>query len=112
MKKIGLLVGTYIVASLIGSSIGMILWINPHSVRNFIGVLVIPVVFQLLALLDLLGTNLVLGIIGCCLVILTVIGSVIAFWRTERKWILLILSIPFFICSLYTVRVFDILASR
>ena len=110
MKKIGLLIGTYIVASLIGSAAGMFLWLDPSSMENhFISLLQLGLCHFLFFAVGMMSLG-IFGILGCCLYGLIFIGGVIVYWKTEIKWILLMLSLLIFLSSMYSIKFLDIMS--
>ena len=93
-------------ASLTGSAVGMFQWLDIHSVEDPLLLVVMNSLLYFLPLVLVFGTVAVCGLIFHGIV---QIGCVIAYWKTERKWILLILSIPVFICSMFAVNAWDIM---
>ena len=101
MKKAGILLGVYLIASFSGALTGAILWADPFRMDDILGFMMMCPLFQLVSLLTGFNTNnLILGIPLLAVCGSTAVISIIRFYRSTRKWPLITFAIPVFVASL------------
>lgn len=101
MKKTGILLGLYLIASLSGALTGALVWADPFRTDDILGFMMMAPLFQFVSLLTGFNTkNVALG----ALLLLTcggaVIASVIGYYRSRKRWPLATFAIPVFMASL------------
>jgi len=101
MKKTGILLGLYLIASFSGALMGALAWADPFRMDDILGFMMMAPLFQFVSLLTgfnsknvALGASLLLTCGGI------VIVSMVGYYRTGRKWSLVAFAVPVFVASL------------
>ena len=101
MKKTGILLGLYLVASFSGALTGALAWAVPFRMDDIIGFMMMAPLFQFVSLLTGFNTkNVALGaflLVTCGGI---VIVSIIGYYRSGRRWSLATFALPVFVASL------------
>ena len=106
MKKAGILIGAYLVASLLGALTGALLWADPFRAHTILGFMVIAPLFQFVSLITSFNTyspavvNVMPGILLLVVCGGAMIGAAIMYCRSNRKWAVLAFAVPVFVASL------------
>ena len=101
MKKTGILLGLYLIASFSGALAGAMVWADPFRMDDILGFMMMAPLFQFVSLLTgfntksvALGALLLLSCVGI------VIASVIGYYRSGRMCTLATFAAPVFVASL------------
>ena len=108
MKKTFTLIGSYITATLIGALLGVVVWPEPSRLSDLPGFMMLAPIFHVVSTLRGLNPNAygepigqsILGPILFVIFLVMTSASAFWFWKTERKWLLLVFALPALLSSL------------
>lgn len=107
MRKAGILLGVYLIASFSGALTGAVLRTDPFRMDDVLGFMIMCPLFQIISLVTGFNTNnLVLGVFLLAVCGSTAVVSIIGFCGSTRRWPLVTFAIPVFVASLQGVELF------